>query len=136
MLSDLKSTNAIFKAAIVTIAETVPTEALDAIIREIQTSAEAFDSKLLVVIAGKQSNIVTDDALSHFVNLAETQTTTTLKDANLTPIMKYLKPNALIAILFMLFILSILITAFLMLKDVQTPTFFPTESIDFGKIEK
>jgi hypothetical protein len=50
--------------------------------------------------------------------------------------MKYLMPNALIGILFMLFVVSILIFAFLSLMDVQTPTFFPTESIDFGKIEK
>jgi hypothetical protein len=62
----------LFKVAIVNIAETVPTAVLDAIIRDIETPAEAFDSKLLVVVAGKQSSTVTDDALSHIVNLAET----------------------------------------------------------------
>jgi hypothetical protein len=36
----------------------------------------------------------------------------------------------------MLFIAIILIIGFLQLMDVQTPTYFPKESIDFGKIEK
>lgn len=56
---------------------------------------------------------------------------------DLTPgIVKYLLPNALIGILFMLFVLSILIFGFLVLLSVQTPYSYPTESIDFGKIEK
>jgi hypothetical protein len=70
--------------------------------------------------------------------LAETNSRT-LKDDPVPVVSKigqYLKPNALIGILFILFILSILLMGFLMLKDVQTPSFFPSESIDFGKIEK
>lgn len=64
---------------------------------------------------------------SRVLNLAENK---------MSGVMNYLKPNALIGILFMLFVLSILLFAFLSLMEVQTPMFFPTESIDFGKIEK
>ena len=49
---------------------------------------------------------------------------------------KYLYPNTLTAILAMLFIAIIMIIGFLLLMDVQTPTYFPTAKIDFGKIEK
>jgi len=136
VVADLKSTNALFKVAIVNIDESIPTNALDAIVKQIETPAEAFDSKLLVVIAGKESSQVSDDALRSPLILAETHATQTLKDDTTPGIMKYLFPNALIAILFMLFVLSILIGSFLILMEVQTPTYFPTESIDFGKIEK
>jgi len=51
-------------------------------------------------------------------------------------IAKYLYPNLLIGLLFMLFILSILIFGYLLLMDVQTPSVFSNQSIDFGKIEK
>lgn len=36
----------------------------------------------------------------------------------------------------MLFIAIIMIIGFLLLMDVQTPSYFPTANIDFGKIEK
>jgi hypothetical protein len=48
----------------------------------------------------------------------------------------YLYPNTLSGILVMLFIAIIMIIGFLQLMDVQTPIYFPTEKIDFGKIEK
>jgi hypothetical protein len=45
-------------------------------------------------------------------------------------------PAVLSALLIALFILSILIFAFLQLMSVQTPEVFVTAGIDFGKIEK
>jgi hypothetical protein len=36
----------------------------------------------------------------------------------------------------MLFVVSILIVGFLLLMQVQTPTVFSAETMDFGKIEK
>jgi hypothetical protein len=49
---------------------------------------------------------------------------------------KFLTPAVLSALLIALFILSILIFAFLQLMSVQTPEVFVTAGIDFGKIEK
>ena len=57
-------------------------------------------------------------------------------DDSFSGVSRYLLPNGLIAILFSLSILSVLIYGFLMMMDLQTPSCFPTESIDFGKIEK
>ena len=51
-------------------------------------------------------------------------------------IMYFLTPAVLSALLISLFILSILIFAFLQLMYVQTPEVFVNTSIDFGKIEK
>ena len=48
----------------------------------------------------------------------------------------YLFPNTLTGILVMLFIAFIMIVGFLQLMAVQTPIYFPTDKIDFGKIEK
>ena len=57
-------------------------------------------------------------------------------DPSFTGIAFYLYPNALIGILFSLFILSILIYGFLLMMELQTPTVFSNDKIDFGKIEK
>jgi hypothetical protein len=51
-------------------------------------------------------------------------------------IKNYLYPNTLTGILVSLFIVFVMIIAFLQLMAVQTPTYFPTDKIDFGKIEK
>jgi hypothetical protein len=40
------------------------------------------------------------------------------------------------AILIMLFMVAVMIIGFLQLMVVQTPTYYPSQSIDFGKIEQ
>jgi hypothetical protein len=113
----------------------VPTGSLDSIVQTILKPAEGQDGNLLAVIAGAPSKTVSSDAALNLAELQSLQQTSTYQDT--TPgIMKYLLPNALIGILFMLFIVFILIFGFLCLMEVQTPQFFPSEGIDFGKIEK
>jgi hypothetical protein len=51
-------------------------------------------------------------------------------------IRNYLFPNTLTGILIMLFIVLVMIIGFLQLMGVQTPLYFPTEKMDFGKIEQ
>jgi hypothetical protein len=59
-----------------------------------------------------------------------------LKDAPKSNIGQYLYSNTLTGIFIMLFIVAFMVIGFLQLMVVQTPTYFPTENIDFGKIEK
>ena len=74
-------------------------------------------------------------SLQQLSSLADTLTNDTI-NSDTPKIVTYLYPNALVAILIMLFVVGILIFAFLLLWDVQTPLGFPTDKIDFGKIEK
>ncbi len=70
-------------------------------------------------------------------NLTSNVTTALLSGKDTFPgVTLYLAPNLLIAILFMLFVFGIMIVGFLLLMDVQTPSVFSAEKIDFGKIEK
>ena len=48
----------------------------------------------------------------------------------------YLYPNTLSGILVMLFIVLIMVIGFLQIMAVQTPLYFPTDKMDFGKIEQ
>jgi hypothetical protein len=82
------------------------------------------ESRLLQAVA-------TDDN-----STSATTTTTVGADDTVSNIKDYLNPSVLSAILICLFILSILIFAFLQLMYVQTPEVFVNTSIDFGKIEK
>jgi hypothetical protein len=50
-------------------------------------------------------------------------------------IQQYLYPNTLSGIFIMLFIALMMIIGFLQLMNVQTPQYFPTDKMDFGKIE-
>lgn len=137
MSSDFKKSNKQLKSVLVVVSETVSTSLLDAIIKDIETSATQVSSDTLMAVAGRESSKQLDEKLLTLAQLQSTDSTTIAAATTAVPgIATYLYPNLLIGILFMLFILSILIFSFLLLMDVQTPTVFSTENIDFGKIEK
>ena len=48
----------------------------------------------------------------------------------------YLFPNTLSGLLISITLVFVLVGAFNLLRGVQTPTYYPTEKMDFGKIEK
>ncbi|CDW78170.1 UNKNOWN [Stylonychia lemnae] len=159
--SDLSSTNALFKISLFKIGEMVPNSAMDKIVKTIEESAEKIDGKSAVVIAGSKSihhqsgialslvqlneeGVVEDGAPEEETAPEANSDEPTIKEPvhlqqvipSYPGIQKYLFPNALIGILFTIFMISILIIGFLQLFVVQTPYFYPNESIDFGKIEK
>lgn len=89
-----------------------------------------------MAVAGKAQSKEAEKLVSFTELQSTTATTTKLKAGEISGVQYYLYPNLLIGILFMLFVLSIMIFSFLLLMNVQTPTVFSAEKIDFGKIEK
>jgi hypothetical protein len=128
--SDLRATNSLFKLSLVTISAALPVSELDNVVRLVEQQVEKVDGNSLYVLAGSKSDF------AGALILAEVGQEDPVVVDTTPGIVKYLLPNALIGILFALFILSILIFGFLTLLQVQTPYYFPLESIDFGKIEK
>ena len=56
IVADLKSTNALFKITLLTVAQDVPITALDSIIEKIEKQAELVDRKAAFVVAGSKSS--------------------------------------------------------------------------------
>ena len=104
--------------------------------------AKGAVTSYVMTIAGRAGTPVQND--ESFISLQQVESLTTLAasgPSNLrvaTPqrVGLYLYPNTLSGILVMLFVALVMIMGFLLLKDVQTPVYFPTDKIDFGKIEK
>lgn len=126
------------KFHVINVKQSLPNEILNTISQEIQEQVKsAGDTSYLMAMAGRQG------AAAEFVSLQQVESLTLaaagpLRAVTPTPqaVKKYLYPNTLSAILVMLFIAFMMIMGFLLLMDVQTPVYFPTEKIDFGKIEK
>ena len=78
-----------------------------------------------------------DPIISLQQTLTSTIPTTPVKAVVATSNVKlYVTHNLMAAILIMLFIVGVMIIGFLQLMVVQTPTYYPSQSIDFGKIEQ
>jgi hypothetical protein len=142
--ADLKSTNALFKISLVLVSASVPNAQVDKVVKAIDEVAQAVDQKAVYVVAGS----VSANALPHTINLQEVDVTST-DDSQPTPTpvtavgdnyyngpVKYLFPNALIGLLIAGMIIFFLISGYLFLMSIQTPYVYPTESIDWGKLEK
>ena len=90
----------------------------------------------MAIVGARSSNAANSNA---FVSLQQTIISSNKKGANLVGnanIQNYLYPNTLSGILIMLFIVLIMVIGFLQLMSVQTPLYFPTDKMDFGKIEQ
>ena len=130
----------VLKVAIINVKQSLGNEILNTISEQVQSSVKAAGaiSSYAMAIAGRAG------VAEPFVSLQQTDSVSFPVLSTTTPVAagtpqetgKYLYPNTLTAILAMLFVVIIMIIAFLLLMDVQTPTYFPTAKIDFGKIEK
>lgn len=116
--------------------ETVSDVLIDQIVKQIETTTETLSTNNVMVLTGRPSENV--DRILRLNQESSTTTTTTTVSAKSTfpGVTLYLAPNLLIGILFMLFVFSILLMGILLLMQVQTPSVFSTEKMDFGKIEK
>ena len=127
---------------LINVKSTIGNDKINEISREIQEAAKANGvAQYVMGIVGVKSENVGAPHLSlqqtKSVQLPATDRLDTSKKATDNSNIKYyLYPNTLSGILIMLFIAVIMIIGFLQLMAVQTPTYFPTDKIDFGKIEK
>jgi len=132
----------VLKVAIINVKQSLGNEILNTISEQVQSSVKAAGaiSSYAMAIAGRAGSSLPQEP---YVSLQQTESvsfpvlsTTPVSQGEPQVTGKYLYPNTLTAILIMLFVVIIMIIAFLLLMDVQTPAYFPTAKIDFGKIEK
>jgi hypothetical protein len=127
------------KLIIVYVKQGLPVTALDTIVEQVETTAEGISADTLMILTGRETTAASNERLLNLAQLGSTlaetsnSTNSTIVRAGVT---KYLYPNALIGILFMLGIVSLLIISMLLMMQVQTPSVFAVDKIDFGKIEK
>lgn len=136
--ADLSSTNALFKVSLVLVSSSIPNSQVDDVVKAIDEAAQVVDQKAVYVVAGS----VDPNPLPQAINLQEVTAT----DDSLPPVKvgdnyfngptKYLYPNCLIGLLIAGMMLFFLISGYLFLMSIQTPYVYPTESIDWGKLEK
>lgn len=135
--------NAPLRISIVNVKSTLPNEFLPVIAKDLQVAIKASGvTGIVMALAGaKSTNAPTEPA---FVSLQQTTSETLAATvtspvkivAARNPVADYLYPNILTGILIMLFVVITMIIGFMLLMNVQTQAYFPTEKIDFGKIEK
>lgn len=134
--ADLQSTNALFKISLVVVSSTIPNSQVDEIVKSIDEVAQSVDQKAVYVVAGCSD----PSGLPHTISLAEVTDDSQVTAVGDVPYfngpIKYLYPNALIGLLIAGMIIFFLISGYLALMAIQTPYFYPTESIDWGKMEK
>ena len=130
------------KIFLINVKSNIGNDKINEISREIQEAAKANGvAQYVMGIVGVKSEKVDTPHLSlqqtKSVQLPATDSPATYKvPSNNRGIVNYLYPNTLSGILVMLFIAAIMVIGFLLIMSVQTPTYFPTDKIDFGKIEK
>lgn len=127
------------RISIVNVKNTLPNDFLPVIAKDLQVAIKANGvAGIVMALAGAKSTIAVAEPA--FVSLQQTTSATLASTVKATatrnPVSDYLYPNVLSGILIMLFIVMFMIIGFLLLMGVQTQTYFPTEKIDFGKIEK
>ena len=127
----LKSSESSQRVIAVIVKESVNTNDLDQIIEKLFGVAKANNDNTMMILSGKEG-AHQDERLLSFAQTVSAQA----GDNTGVRINKYLTPNVLTGLMVAIFIFSILLFGFLLLFDVQTPTVFATQSIDFGKIEK
>lgn len=134
------SSNAALEVSIITVKSSLPNQLLNEISKEIQESVKKAGvcGSYVMAITGKRVSAL---ASEEFISLQQTdsisvQTLSQAAPVRVTNVRDYLFPNTMSGILIMLFITIVLIIAFLNLAAVQTPYYFTTENISFGKIEK
>ena len=86
-------------------------------------------------IVGMRSQNAESTAFVSLQQVISPKGTPQVKNGNAN-IQNYLYPNTLSGILIMLFIVLVMVIGFLQIMAVQTPTYFPTDKMDFGKIEQ
>lgn len=130
------------KIDIINVKESLPTALLNKISQQIQDGVKASGvSNYVMGFVGKHSSN-NNNGSTPFVSLQQTKTTvlpsvtTTVKAGSPSNIKEYLYPNTLSGILIMLFIVMVMLIGFLQLMAVQTPQYYSTQKMDFGKIEK
>jgi len=132
----------VLKVAIINVRQSLGNDILNTISEQVQVSIKAVGaiSSYAMAIAGRAGSTLPEEP---YVSLQQTGSVSfpvlaasPVSVATPQVTGKYLYPNTLTAILSMLFVAIVMIIGFLLLMDVQTPTYFPTGKIDFGKIEK
>ncbi len=111
-----------------------PYSNFDSLVQTLTLGATTASGNLVVAVAG--TPLTTIPASPKIVPRQIQSQPMTNDSYNQQIIAAYVQPQALSGILIILFLLFILITAFLGIMSVQTPTVFVSESIDWGKIEK
>ncbi len=129
LATDLTASTATKKLSLVTVKETVPLAGLDNIVKSLVNSASSVDATTIAVLTGKQGVLIAD--LPPKRDLKQSSGTGTPQVTA-----KYLFPQALSGIIIVLFMITFLLIGYLRLMDVQTPSVFTAETIDWGKIEK
>ena len=136
VLADALSQKINEKVAIIDIKETLPTALINSVSKDIQEAVKkASNTPYIMGIVGVSSQNAGGNS-SLFVSLQQVITPKRVTNSTNAGIQYYLYPNTLSGILVMLFIVLIMVIGFLQIMAVQTPLYFPTDKMDFGKIEQ
>ncbi len=137
VLADALSQKINEKVAIIDIKETLPTALINTVSKDIQEAVKkASNTPYIMGIVGVSSKNSGVNSTA-FVSLQQVITPKGVKaTTGNAGIQNYLFPNTLSGILIMLFIVLIMVIGFLQIMAVQTPLYFPTDKMDFGKIEQ
>lgn len=126
------------KIFLINVKSTVGNDKLNLVSKGIQEAAKAsgVSSYVMGIVGVKSEGASPSLSLQQTKSVQLPATLTNKRDSTTSSIGDYLYSNTLTGILVMLFIAFIMIIGFMQLMVVQTPQYFPTDKIDFGKIEK
>ena len=128
------------KIFLINVKSTVGNDKLNLVSKGIQEAAKAsgVSSYVMGIVGVKSEGATRNLSLQETksVQLPATSPLSNKRETTKSTIGDYLYSNTLTGILVMLFIAFVMIIGFLQLMVVQTPQYFPTDKIDFGKIEK
>ena len=103
-------------------------------VQEAVAKTGAVSSHIMALTGRKGSEEQPDPIISLQQTLASTYPVKAV--VAVSSVKNYVTHNIMAGILIMLFMAMVAIIGFLQLMVVQTPTYYPTKSIDFGKIEQ
>ena len=136
VLADALSQKINEKVAIIDIKESLPTALINTVSKDIQEAVKkASNAPYIMGIVGMRSQNADSTAFVSLQQVIAPKGTPKVNAGN-ENIQNYLYPNTLSGILIMLFIVLVMVIGFLQIMAVQTPTYFPTDKMDFGKIEQ
>lgn len=133
-------TSSTLTVSIINMKHSLSNELINDISKEIQEAVikTGVVTSHVMALTGRRTDAVVDPIISlqQTEVLAQVTTTANLKaDPVPKTIKDYITHSILTGILVMFLIFFFLIVGFLQLMAVQTPTYYPTQSISFGKLE-
>ena len=138
ILADFSSTGEENKVIIVEVKETVSMDDFDKLISTLKAEVLKKNEETVIAVSGREG-VATAERM---MNLQQTESNQQQKTLQQTDILNYysinyyLSPNIATGLFVSFFMIFFLIFGFIQIYNLQTPTYFATQNIDFGKIEK